>query len=249
MKKYLKLCCSLALVCLLSACKVALYSELSENEANQMLAILMANQIDASKETNKAKGLALHVPKSQFIKAVEILRQNGYPKPKYASVMDVFPANQLVSSPEQERAKMEYLKEQQIEEMLAHIDGVVSAHVAIGLPDDQGSLGKQATQPTVSVFIKYSPATNLSTYQEQIRDLVRQGIAGIEQNNISVVMVPASYRYGEAQPLTSSLPDAWWARLVQKPVWLGMVVVVLLGLISSAIGFSILQARRSEKRD
>ncbi len=214
-----------------------------------MLALLMVNRIDAQKETDKAKGIVLLVPKSQFIKAVEVLRQNGYPKPKYASVMDVFPSNQLVSSPEQERAKMEYLKEQQIQEMLTQIDGVVSAHVSIGLPDDQGGLGKQAMQSTVSVFIKYSPATNLSTYQEQIRDLVRQGIAGIEQNNISVVMVPASYRYGQAQPLAMPLPDTWWARLVQKPLWLGTVIVVLLGLIGSAIGFSIWQTRRSEKLD
>ncbi len=231
----------------LTACKVTLYSSLSELEANEMLALLMINRIDAQKESDKTKGLLLIVPKSQFIKAVEVLRQNGYPKPKYASVMDVFPSNQLVSSPEQERAKMEYLKEQQVQEMLMHMDGVVSAHVAIGLPDDPGGLGKQNVQPTVSVFIKYSPSTNLSAYQEQIRDLVRQGIAGIDQNSISVVMVPASYRYGQAQPLATPLPDTWWARLVQKPIWLGAIVLLLLGLIGSAISFSIMQARKSGK--
>ncbi len=244
MKKYLKLCCSLALVCLLSACKVALYSELSENEANQMLAILMANQIDASKETEKAKGLTLHVPKSQFIKAVEVLRQNGYPKPKYASVMDVFPANQLVSSPEQERAKMEYLKEQQIEAMLMSMDGVVSANVNIGTPLTD-TLGSESAKSTVSVFIKYSPAMNLIAYQEQIRDLVRQGIPGIPSNNISVVMVPAVYRYVQAQTQPSPLPNKWWALLVQSPILFGTTIALLLALIGSAIGFSIWQTRRN----
>ncbi len=244
MKKYLKLCCLLTLVCLLTACKVALYSELNENEANQMLAILMANRINASKDIDKVKGLTLSVSKSQFIKAVEILRQNGYPKPKYASVMDVFPANQLVSSPEQEKAKVQYLKEQQIESMLMSMEGIVTAHVAIGNAQSE-TLGGEVAKSTVSVFIQYSPTMNLIAYQEQIRDLVRQGIPNIPNNNISVVMMPTVYRYVQAQTQPSPLPNKWWAVLVQSPILFGTTIALLLALIGSAIGFSIWQTRRN----
>lgn len=149
--------CLLAFSVLLAGCKVTLYSDLSEYEANQMLALLMANQIDAAKQKDKAGGLTLQIKKSQFVQAVEILRQNGYPRSKYASVMDVFPSNQLISSPEQERAKMNYLKEQQIEAMLMSIDGVIVARVSIGsVPPD--NLGLETIKPTISVFVKYSPA-------------------------------------------------------------------------------------------
>ncbi len=232
--------CLLALSLLLSGCKVTLYSELSEYEANQMLALLMANQIDAAKQTDKVGGLTLRIKKSQFIQAVEILRQNGYPRPKYTSVMDVFPSNQLISSPEQERAKMNYLKEQQIEGMLMSIDGVIVARVSIGsVPPD--NLGIDTVRPTISVFVKYSPATNLSTWQGQIRDLVRQGVPGIQDDSISVVMVPATYRYVSSQP--QAMPS-WWARLLQNPILFGGMALLFVAMLGSAVGFSIWQTRR-----
>src|SRR5260363_352088 len=145
------------------------YSDLTESEANQMLALLMMNRISAAKQQNKAGALTLQVEKTQFIQAVEVLRQNGYPRPKYASVMDVFPSNQFISSPEQEKAKMNYLKEQRLESMLMNIDGVIVARVSIGA-EPADSLGIETVRPTASVFIKYSPAMNLSTWQGQIRD-------------------------------------------------------------------------------
>src|SRR5260364_181646 len=54
-------------------------------------ALFRLNRISAAKQQNKAGALTLQVEKTQFIQAVEVLRQNGYPRPKYASVMDVFP--------------------------------------------------------------------------------------------------------------------------------------------------------------
>lgn len=233
--------CLLAFSVLLAGCRVTLYSDLSEYEANQMLALLMANQIDAAKQKDKTDGLTLQIKKSQFVQAVEILRQNGYPRSKYASVMDVFPSNQLITSPEQERAKMNFLKEQQIEAMLMNIDGVIVARVSIGsVPPD--NLGLETIKPTISVFVKYSPATNLSTWQGQIRDLVRQGVPGIKDDSISVVMVPATHRYTPLQP--KALPS-WWVRLLQNPILFGGMVLLFVAMLGSAVGFSIWQTRRT----
>jgi len=238
-KRFITLCL-LTFGMLLSGCRITLYSGLPEKEANQMLVLLMANHIDAGKETNKAGKLSLRVAKSQFIKSVEILRQHGYPKPTYASVVDVFPANQLVSSPEQERAKMEFLKEQQIESMLMRIDGVVDARAAVGNATPE-NLGTNTTSPTVSVLIKYSPTVNLNTYLEQIRDLVRQSVAGVQDSNVSVVMLPAAY-YMSPQP---TLPDTWWTRLVRNPLLFGALTISLLVLIGVTIGFSVWQSRKT----
>jgi type III secretion protein J len=223
---------AVALILLLSGCKVTLYSHLSEYEANQMLALLMANQINAAKQIDKGGALLLRVEKSQFIHAVEILRQNGYPRPQYASVMDVFPSNQLISSPEQERAKMNYLKEQRIEAMLMSIDGVITAHASIGNASP-GGLGGDTIKPTVSVFIKYSPAVNLITREQQIRDLVRQSVPGTEEDRISVVMAPAAYRYVPAQ----QAPLSGWAKLARNMLWFGGLAALLCTLTGAAIGF------------
>src|SRR5260363_293108 len=61
----------LLLSALLAGCKVTLYSDLTESEANQMLALLMMNRISAAKQQNKAGALTLQVEKTQFIQAVE----------------------------------------------------------------------------------------------------------------------------------------------------------------------------------
>ncbi|WP_102033268.1 type III secretion system inner membrane ring lipoprotein SctJ [Candidatus Glomeribacter gigasporarum] len=232
----------LLLSALLAGCKVTLYSDLTESEANQMLALLMMNRISAAKQQNKAGALTLQVEKTQFIQAVEVLRQNGYPRPKYASVMDVFPSNQFISSPEQEKAKMNYLKEQRLESMLMNIDGVIVARVSIGA-EPADSLGIETVRPTASVFIKYSPAMNLSTWQGQIRDLVRQGVAGIQDDHISVVMAPASYRYTPSQ--AQQAMQSWWVRLVQHPLWFGGLAAAVFALLVVAAGFSIWNARRA----
>ncbi len=227
---------------LLSGCKVTLYSDLAEPEANQMLALLMMNRIDAVKKQDKTGALTLRVEKAQFIQAVEVLRQNGYPRPKYASAMEVFPANQFISSPEQEKAKINYLKEQRLESMLMSIDGVIVARVSIGA-EPADSLGIETVRPTASVFIKYSPAMNLSTWQGQIRDLVRQGVAGIQDDHISVVMAPASYRYMPSQ--AQQAIQSWWMRLVQSPLWFGGLAIAVFALLAATVGFSIWNARRA----
>lgn len=235
-------CFLLAVSLLLVGCKVTLYSDLAETEANQMLALLMMNRLDAAKRQNKTGALTLQVEKSQFIQAVEVLRQHGYPRPRYASVMDIFPSNQFISSPEQEKAKMNYLKEQHLESMLMDIDGVIIARVSIGA-EPADSLGIEAVRPTASVFIKYSPVMNLSTWQGRIRDLVRQGIAGIQDEHISVVMTPANYRYTPSQ--AQQAMQSWWVRLIQSPIGFGGLAAVLFVLLAAAVGFSIWNTRRA----
>ncbi|WPM83953.1 hypothetical protein QNH14_12555 [Apirhabdus apintestini] len=54
----------LSIALLLGGCKVGLYSNLSEVDANQMLALLASNQIDASKTLDKSGGLTLQVEKA-----------------------------------------------------------------------------------------------------------------------------------------------------------------------------------------
>lgn len=68
-----------------------LYSGLSEGEANQMLALLMLHQINAEKQIEKSGMVGLTVDKRQFINAVELLRQNGFPRQRFITVDELFP--------------------------------------------------------------------------------------------------------------------------------------------------------------
>lgn len=121
----------LCLLLCLGGCKVDLYSGLVEDEANQMLALLMLRGIEADKDVAGGGDITIRVDKAQFVNAVEVLRQHGLPGKKTDSMEDLFPSGQLVTSPAQEQAKILYLKEQLLEKMLRGMEGVVSAQVSI----------------------------------------------------------------------------------------------------------------------
>lgn len=118
---------------LLSGCKSELYSKLDEKEANQMMALLIYNNIPADKRVEK-EGVTLLVERERFVDAVEVLRQNGLPRRKTVTMQELFPSGQLVTSPEQEEAKLNFLKSQQIEKMLGSMDGVINAEVSVAEP-------------------------------------------------------------------------------------------------------------------
>lgn len=222
----------LCLLPLLAACKRDLYSKLDETEANQMLALLMYNQIPADKEVSK-EGTALRVDEAHFVNAVEVLRQNGLPRRKTVSMQDLFPSGQLVSSPRQEDAKLTFLKGQQLEKMLASMDGVITAEVSVGEP--RASDGESPGPTTAAVFVKYSPEVNLLAREGEIRALVRGAIPGLVAERITLTLQRAEYRYLPAPAPT--------ARAVPWPALGAAGGVALLG---SAIAGALWWRRRSQ---
>jgi type III secretion protein J len=221
MTPFLKYGLAVLLVAGLAGCKMTLYSNVGEADANQMLALLMLRKIPAEKVVEKGGTVTLRVEKDEFINAVEVLRQNGFPQNKRLGMEDLFPSNQLVTSPAQERAKMLLLKEQQLESMISAMDGVISAKVSIAQKTDEN--GKPTGTPSAAVFIKYSPQFNLSNYEVQIRSLVRDGVPDIASDQISVVMQAADYRYQEAAAVTTET-SPWRKWLEASPKEAAMAV-------------------------
>lgn len=189
--KCLRLVLVIGLALLLTGCRVELYSALPEDDANQMLAILMLHHIDADKQP-EAGGVTLRVQQSQFINAVELLRLNGFPRRTYVSAETMFPPNQLVVSPAEEQQKIVFLNEQRIERMLSQMDGVIHADVTIayGRANDNESVDSAS----VAVFIKYSPQVNLEAFRVQINNLVEKSIPGVQKEHICILMQPAEFR-------------------------------------------------------
>ena len=60
--------CALAVftVTLLTGCKIDLYNDLPEQEANEMLALLMLRDISAKKQTIKGGSVSITVEKDQY---------------------------------------------------------------------------------------------------------------------------------------------------------------------------------------
>ena len=187
MRKYIKNTFLLIFICLTVACKEQLYTGLTEKEANQMQALLLSNDVNVSKEMDKSGNVTISVEKEDFVRAITILNNNGFPKKKFEVI---FPPSQLVASPSQENAKINYLKEQDIERLLSKIPGVIDCSVSLNVNNNE-------SQPSsAAVLVISSPEVNLAPSVIQIKNLVKNSVDDLKLENISVVIKSSSGQDG-----------------------------------------------------
>lgn len=178
-------CATLAL----AGCKQDLYSNLSEVEANQMMAVLMSSGIAADK-TNLGESFTLRVESDDLVRAISLLNSKGYPKSARESIGSVFQKSGIISSPFEERVRYIYALGEDVAQTLSQIDGVVTARVHVVLPD-QPQLGQPVKPSSAAVFIKHEPGVDLEYYVPQIRRLVSSSIEGLPYDAVTVVMTEA----------------------------------------------------------
>jgi type III secretion protein J len=179
-----------AAVLLLAACsEQALYSQLSERQANEMVAVLLSAGIKAEKQ-GKDGQFAVLAATSDFSQAVRTLSAQGYPRESFDSMGKVFKREGFVSSPLEERARLVFAMSQEISNTLTNIDGVVTARVHLVMPE-KSPLVDKPKPAAASVFIKHRPDRDLSAQVAQIKALVVNSLEGLSYDNVTVALFPA----------------------------------------------------------
>ncbi len=192
-----------AALLLLAACSSQeLYSQLSERQANEMVAVLRSAGINAEKQSKDGQFAVLTAP-SDFPEAVRTLSAQGYPRETFDSIGKVFKREGFVSSPLEERARLVFAMSQEISNTLTNIDGVVTARVHLVVPE-RNPLLDNPQSAAASVFIKHRPDKDLSGQVAQIKALVVNSLEGLSYDNVTVALFPAE-----------TLPPAQPA----KPTW------------------------------
>ena len=164
--------------------------DLSEGEANQVIAALMSAGIPASKSASRGDGVTVMVEQTLFAEAIGILNAKGLPSAHYESFGDVFQKEGLVSSPIEERARYIYALSQELSRTITEIDGVLSARIHVVLPETD-MLGRDFQPSSASVFIRHVPNAKVANFTSKIRLLVANSIEGLIYDNVSIVAVPA----------------------------------------------------------
>lgn len=183
---------ALLLLFLVAACgRMDLYSNLTEREANEMLALLMRAGITASKQPSGDGMLSLAVDSNQFADAVELLNRHGYPQTAFSSMGDVFRKEGLISSPLEERVRFVYALSQELSTTISGIDGVLSARVHVVLPTDSMT-NANARPSSAAVFIRHREGAQLETLTPEIKRLVEKSIEGLSYENVELVMIPVN---------------------------------------------------------
>jgi len=182
---------TLLVVLLLVGCgKVVLYGQLSEREANEMLALLLRSGIEAEKKVAK-DGATISVVSGRIPDAMALLDANGLPKSRFTNMGELFQRAGLVSSPAEERVRFIYGITQELSRTLTTIDGVIDARVHVVLPNNDPVTGAQAKPASAAVLIRYAPNTGMDTLVPKIKELVANSIEGMSYDRVSVVLVRA----------------------------------------------------------
>jgi type III secretion protein J len=183
--RWVRLAAALALCFGLLACKQLLYSNLTEAEANEIVAVLGASALDLEKQQGEDGRWRVEVAKPDFARAVTLMKENGLPRSKFTSIGEVFKKEGLVSTPTEERIRFIYAMSQELAATLSQIDGVVVARVHPVLPAND-PLVEKVVPASASVFIKHRPNANLKMLAPAIKELVMSSIEGLTYDNIAL---------------------------------------------------------------
>jgi len=233
--RWLRVSLACGLLALVAACgaRVDLMGSVPEDEANDVLSALLKADIPAEKIAGKEGMVGVRVDAAQVGRALEILRENGLPRERFAGMGQVFKKEGLISSPLEERARYIYALSQELSNTLSKIDGVLAARVHVVLPE-RGPAGETGVLSTSAVFIKHQEGYNLDVIQPQIRRLVTNSIPGLTADRVSVIFVSAQPRTNGVRAEAGAGGSTVWGIAVPSSS-AGTLGSVLWGLLAVAV--------------
>ena len=208
--------------CLLAACQTELYSGYTDRSVNEMVAVLSANGIEATRVPSEEAGLyGLTVNRRDFARAITILAEKGLPRQKYGGLGAAFSDTKIVSTPFEERARFMHAISQELSASLTKIAGVTDASVHVNVPEDR-PLADDPEASRASVFIYRDPAVDLQGSVPTIKALITNAVDGLEYEDVEVAIFDA--RSPTTMPLVRT------GQALSIPALVGYGVLALVGL-------------------
>ncbi|MBB4189001.1 type III secretion protein J [Sinorhizobium terangae] len=238
----------LALLLALSGCKADLYTKLQEREANEMLALLIDNGVDAVRVAAKDGTSTIQVEENQRAFSIDLLKAKGLPRQSFKNLGEIFTGSGLIASPTEERARYVYAMSEELSRTISDIDGVLSVRVHVVLPKNDLLQGG-VTPSSASVFIRHDADADLSVLLPQIKMLVANSIEGLSYDKVEVVLVPVEKRAFEkrsAPPTVLHQASKYPApRMAIALISCGAIFALLCHLLASTL----MRLRRQRSRD
>lgn len=256
--KVLRSLLAILMILLLAGCSdsIELHRDMSEQDANEVLAELAGKRIDAQKRLDK-NGVAVMVASSDISRAVRVLEAAGLPQRSRSSLGEVFRKEGVISSPLEERARYLYALSQELEQTLSQIDDVIVARVHVVLPE-RVAPGEPVQPASAAVFIKHRTELDPDSVLPRIRRMVASSIPGIgsaDDKKLAVVFVP-SQGYRETAQIVDIGPFSLTRERWQFWRWLlGLIALAALLLLAGLLALNpawrqrLAQGARSDRAD
>ncbi len=162
-------------VTLLAGCgRSVLYSQLDETQANEVLAALIDHNVDARKEADKrGEGWQVLVDRGDMPAAMAVLHNAGLPHSS-TDIGAMFEKQGFVSSPLEDKQRYIYARQQQLNQTLRQLDGVVDAYVYLSVPD-KNPLSESPVVGSASVILIVAPNADIKSQTTEIKAAVMNG--------------------------------------------------------------------------
>ncbi|MBE5251929.1 type III secretion system inner membrane ring lipoprotein SctJ [Mixta mediterraneensis] len=209
------------MVFLLSGCNNELISQLSERQANEIIAMLEKHNIDAIKKSDK-KSFSVQVKPEFLSEATELLISYNLPSADNIEIAQQFPADAMITTPLGEKARLISAIEQRLGQTLRQLEQVSSARVHLSYP-----LEKENNINSASVFIIFRGKLNEDEYTSKIKRLIKNSVPDISYEDISVIM------FEQSEPVRITRSDNGFLSDVYGVIGclLGGILVLLVGLL------------------
>jgi type III secretion system YscJ/HrcJ family lipoprotein len=173
----------------LGGCKEVLYGRLSEQQANETLAVLSEAGIASSKSKVDDNIWQILVEENKIGEAATILRNQGLPREKHVTMGELFKKDGMIPSPTEERIRYVYSLSEELGVTIKKIPGVIDARVHVVVPKND-PLANHITPSSASIFIKHHSDTNMGALGPSVKDLVVASVEGLEHKNVALFAFP-----------------------------------------------------------
>lgn len=200
----------------LVACeKSEVYSDLAQEDANDMLVLLTHNGISAeiTRVTRQNKTVyGVSVDPDDLDRSRALLKDHNLPRPRHPGLADIFTEPGFIPTPQEQKARFLLALKGELINALEQIPDVVDADVIVNIPTP-GEFGTEGEteRPTASVVIKVRPTSQAmaSLTEEKVQRFVANAVEKLDPRDVSVVLAytgppPDGVRPGQ----TLILPEA-----------------------------------------
>ncbi|NJM50053.1 MAG: type III secretion inner membrane ring lipoprotein SctJ [Sphingomonadales bacterium] len=182
----------LSVILMLAACsEQKLQSGLSEQDANEIIAVLNENGVSASKAAAEEGKWDIAVSDDDFAKSVSLLQVRGLPRAQSETLCSAFQPAGFGETALSQQARLVCATQNDLARTISEIDGVVSARVQLGMPEPD-AVTREVKPTTASVLIKYRSGFDVRQHSSGVKTLVANGVEGLAPDNVSVMMVAAA---------------------------------------------------------
>lgn len=192
MSTYIKHGAILLACVLLAACDKPLLQGLTERQANEVVAILLAQNIDASKRSAGKAGFVVDVPSADMADAVDVVQRENLPSAPRVEISSAFPADAMVSTPEGERARLYSAIEQRLEQSLARFEGVSEARVHVSYDTRRVASRRDEDVPMhVAALLVQRGDGDADVLVQAVKRFLKNSFARVDYDNVSVLVTRA----------------------------------------------------------